>query len=494
MQLSRTHRSSWPGRTRSWRDIRHAPRDDQGWLLLPFRLFAFCATALTLLCGTQAYALPAEAAAADITAFVAVTVVPMDSERVLRDQNVLVANGQIVALGHSLPVPKGARVVRGGYLSPGLADMHTHSDSREDLKVYLANGVTSMLNMGGASSGFMDRIRPDVNDGRIPGPHVYAGFMLDGSPQYNNFFVTAPEDARAVVRLAKQNGYDFIKVYNNLSPECFQALIEEGKLQHVPVIGHGVSAVGLKRQLEAGQVMVAHTEEFLYTVFYDPAHIPEEGAPSLTQIPGVIDFVARQKAFVTADLNTYATIARQWGKAGAGAAFLKMPEARYLGPRERIIWARESYATRPGSIDAKLAFLKRFTLALSDAGVPLIAGTDAPSIAGLVPGFSLHHDLSSLEEAGLSRYQVLASATRTAGEFIRRSLPDAEPFGTVTAGSRADLILSAGNPLEDLSTLRKPLGVMAKGKWYSATELQELLDSVATLYNSILTHPDAPRP
>ena len=49
---------------------------------------------------------------------------------------------------------------------------------------------------------------------------------------------------------------------------------------------------------------------------------------------------------------------------------------------------------------------------MSDAGVPLITGTDAPTIPGLVPGFSLHEDLDALEQAGLSRYQVLAAATR----------------------------------------------------------------------------------
>jgi hypothetical protein len=403
-------------------------------MFLVFRIFAACVVrassviaVLTLLAATSASALPLGASAADVTAFVDVNVVPMDKERVLRNQTVLVEGPKIAAIGHRLIIPKDAHVVdgRGAFLSPGLADMHTHSDTREDLKVYLANGVTSILNMGDARAGFVDQIRPEANDGKTPGAHVYVSFLVDGSPRYNNFFVTTPDEARALVRLAKTNGYDFIKVYNDLSTDCFQALIEEGKLQHMPVIGHGVSAVGLRRQLDAGQVMVAHTEEFLYTVFYDPNHIPDEGAPDPAQIPGVIDFVLHDKAFVTADLNTYATIARQWGKPEAGADFLRMPEVRYLAPRSRLVWARASYQTRKGSVDARLAFLQRFTKAMSDAGVPLIAGTDAPNIAGLVPGFSLHDDLHALEEAGLSRYQVLSTATRTAGEFLRRSLPGA---------------------------------------------------------------------
>lgn len=439
--------------------------------------FALAATAI-------AAGAPATGAPIQIAAFIHVNVVPMTQDQVLRDQTVLVEKGRIAFIGRGIAIPEGAEVIEGDgrFLSPGLADMHSHSDTREDLKVYLANGVTTILNMGGASAGFMDSIRPGANKGALPGPHVYAAFRVDGSPQYNNFFVTTPDEARAIVRIAKTNGYDFIKVYNDLSPECFEALIEEGKALHVPIVGHGVTAVGLRKQLDAGQVMVAHTEEFLYTVFYGPGDIPEAGAPDPSKIPGAIDFVLRDKAFVTADLNTYATIARQWGKPAVAAAYLHSPDVRYLGPSDRILWAREDYKKRRGSLDARAAFLQRFTKAMSDAGVPLIAGTDAPSIPGLVAGFSLHDDLKALTEAGLTPYQALATATRTPGEFIRQSLGEQVPFGTVTVGARADLVLSQENPLANLATLRRPIGVMAAGRWYSAKELSGLLQSVATEY------------
>ena len=439
--------------------------------------FALAATAI-------AAGAPATGAPIQIAAFIHVNVVPMTQDQVLRDQTVLVEKGRIAFIGRGIAIPEGAEVIEGDgrFLSPGLADMHSHSDTREDLKVYLANGVTTILNMGGASAGSMDSIRPGANKGALPGPHVYAAFRVDGSPQYNNFFVTTPDEARAIVRIAKTNGYDFIKVYNDLSPECFEALIEEGKALHVPIVGHGVTAVGLRKQLDAGQVMVAHTEEFLYTVFYGPGDIPEAGAPDPSKIPGAIDFVLRDKAFVTADLNTYATIARQWGKPEVAAAYLHSPDVRYLGPSDRILWAREDYKKRRGSLDARAAFLQRFTKAMSDAGVPLIAGTDAPSIPGLVAGFSLHDDLKALTEAGLTPYQALATATRTPGEFIRQSLGEQVPFGTVTVGARADLVLSQENPLANLATLRRPIGVMAAGRWYSAKELSGLLQSVATEY------------
>lgn len=410
-------------------------------------------------------------------AFVHVNVVPMDSERVLKDQTVIVEYGIVKTIGTLVPIPQNARMIDGGgklFLSPGLADMHTHSQSREDLAIYLANGVTTVLNMGGASSQFLTHIRSTANEGRIPAPHVYIAFRVDGTPQYGEFIVTTAEEARALVHFAKTNGYDFIKVYNNLSPECFYALVDEGKREHMAVVGHGITLVGLKQQLAAGQVMAAHSEEFLYTVFSQNQ--------SVNEIPAVIDFIKKDGAFVTADLNTYATIAKQWGKPEVVKDFLEMPESKYVSPDTRLIWMHEDYVHRQGTRDPQLKFLTEFTKAMADAGVKLIAGTDAPPIPGLVVGYSLHDDLATLERAGLSRYQVLSTATRVPGEFISRYVPGAKRFGTVTAGSCADLILSGENPLDDLNTLRNPLGVMVQGKWYARDDLEQLRIHVAKEY------------
>jgi hypothetical protein len=108
------------------------------------------------------------AAGAQSTAFVHVNLVPMDSERVLRDQTVLVRDGHIEAVGAALAPPPGYQLVDGhgtAWLSPGLADMHTHSETRDDLALYLANGVTTVLNMGGARANLVDSIVQAVHRG-----------------------------------------------------------------------------------------------------------------------------------------------------------------------------------------------------------------------------------------------------------------------------------------------------------------------------------------
>ena len=121
----------------------------------------------------------------------------MDRERVLVDQTVIVERDKIVAMGAQLPVPPDAQVIDGhktAYLSPGLADMHTHSETRNDLAIYLAASVTTILQMGDARAGFVDTIVPAVNRGAIPGPHTYIGFLVDGSTDYNGFVIKTPAD------------------------------------------------------------------------------------------------------------------------------------------------------------------------------------------------------------------------------------------------------------------------------------------------------------
>ena len=402
----------------------------------------------------------------------------------LVDQTVIVEGDKIVAMGSQLPVPAGAQVIDGhktAYLSPGLADMHTHSETRDDLAVYLANGVTTILQMCDAKARFVDTIVPEVNRGAIPGPHTYVGFLVDGSTDYNGFVVKTPAEARAIVGLAKTNGYDFIKVYVGLSPDVFSALADEGRRLGMPLIGHGVYAVRLERQLAEGQVLVAHAEEFFYT-FFTPSGVEESDTPpDPSRIPSAVALVKKYNTTVTADLVTYAAIAHQIGRPDVVAAFLARPETACLSPNDRLAWQRSRYVEKTAKLVPKLAFLRLLVKAMADGGVELVAGTDAPGVPGTMPGFSLHDDLDELEASGLTRFQALSTATRAPGTFIRRT-KGGEPFGMVAPGYRADLILSEGNPLASLATLRTPVGVMVQGQWRDATALKALTDKVRESY------------
>lgn len=418
------------------------------------------------------------------TAFVHVNVVPMDRERVLTDQTVIVEGDKIVAIGSRLPVPAHAQVIDGhktAWLSPGLADMHTHSETRNDLAVYLANGVTTVLHMGGARAGFVDTIVPAVNRGAIPGPHVYTSFMVDGSPDYNGFVIKTPAEARAIVGLARSNGYDFIKVYVGLAPDTFSALAEEGSRMSMPLVGHGVYAVRLEQQLPKGQVLIAHAEEFFYTFFTPPGVKETDTPPDPSRIPSAVALVKRYNTTVTADVVTYAAIANQIGQPDVVTAHLLRPESSYLSPNDRLAWQTSGYRDKTAQLKPKLAFLRTLVKALADADVELVAGTDAPTVPGILPGFSVHDGLGELEASGLTRFQALSAATRAPGTFIHRT-KGGDPFGIVAPGYRADLILSENNPLTALATLRSPLGVMIKGQWRDAAALKAITDKIRQSY------------
>ena len=445
----------------------------------PFVTMArFCVALLAVPIASQG-----AAAGPTTTAFVHVNVLPMDRDAVLADQTVIVEGSRIRAVGHNLPVPANAEVIdgKGRYLSPGLADMHTHSESREDMKVYLANGVTSLLNLGGASSDFVDQRVPLLDRQERPGPHVYLALRIDGTPQYGQLVVKTPAEARSVVRLAKTNGYEFIKVYNNLSASVFAAVADEARVQGLGIAGHYVRALTLGEELKPGHVLVAHLEELMYGLF-TPGDADPLAPPSDAVIRKAAGLLKANRAFVVADLGTFQTIAAQWGRPAAAKAMFERPEARYVPPEWRLDWQRDDYIQKSGSLDRRAAFEARLAKGLNDAKIPLLAGTDAPTIPGIYPGFSLHDDLDSLVAAGLTRFDALSTATRTPGEYIKASIRNAEAFGEVKEGYRSDLILSDRNPLDDLRTLRHPLGVMAGGKYYPAAELGSMLDSVASDY------------
>jgi hypothetical protein len=433
--------------------------------------------ALLTLCSMLAFA---GMVRAETVVFTDVNVVPMDAERVIARTTVIVTDGKIASIGIKAKLPAGTPVIdgKGAWLVPGLADMHNHVMTRDDLTLLLANGVTTMLNMGEATNSFAGRTRIAVNKGEAPGPQIFTALAVDGDPQYGHLVVKTPEDARAIVGIAKANGYSFIKVYTNLPADAFAALAGEAKAQGIGIVGHNAKAVGLAKQLAAGQAMVAHVEEFFYGFFPEPPADDQNAPPADVRIADAIALVKAHGAFVTSDLFNYRTIAAQFGKPEVVKAYLAAPEARYLSPADRLAWAGSGYQKKAVDLSRRVAFEARFVKAMADAGVPLITGGDAPTIPGQVPGFALHEEIDAMLAAGLTPWQALSAATRTPGEFIAKTVPGAAKFGVVAPGYRADLLLVEENPLEKPATLRSPLVVMAGGRWYHATALKAMLAEV----------------
>ena len=423
---------------------------------------------------------PPSPAAGRGMAFTGVHVIPMDRQRVLDDQTVLVRDGQIVEVGPrtAVRIPEGTTLIaaEGRYLVPGLADFHTHLMTRGDLELFVASGVTTVANMGSRDAARVLAYRDSTRRGALVGPTILVGFFADsrrGLAVANAAGVAAadtPAEGRDAARRAHADGFDFIKVYNSIPEPAFFALMEGARRAGMPVAGHGVRAVGLERGMQAGQRLIAHGEEFLYAFV---GRQPDDSA--LTRAAAITKALG---ASVVPNLSAYSAITKQWGRPAVRDSMLAAADARALDTLWLERWRASDYATRTGVLSG-LPYLMRLTRALRDQGVPLLVGTDAPVIPGVVPGVSVHEEMALLMSAGLTAFEALSAATRTPGEYSAREMPGSEVFGTVRPGARADLLLVDGNPLEELGRLRRPLGVMVRGRWLERVELDRRLAELA---------------
>jgi len=155
-------------------------------------------------------------------------------------------------------------------------------------------------------------------------------------------------------------------------------------------------------------------------------------------------------------------------------ALLDDPNVDYLTPSLRKAWRAEPRSGIP--LNRLTGFQQKLADALHRNGVPIMAGTDAMGRPLVPPGSSLQKELQLLSASGLSPYEVIRSATVVPAAFLGKS----NEFGTIAVGHRADLLLVAGNPLESLEALRRPIGVMVRGRWLPRKTLGGLVKLLAS--------------
>ncbi|HEX2570784.1 MAG TPA: amidohydrolase family protein [Polyangia bacterium] len=443
-----------------------------------------------------------------VTAFVHVNVIPMDRERVLPDQTVLVRDGRIADLGDAakVKVPAGAQKIdgRGKYLVPGLMDMHVHLFSDEDfpkrlagdeLMINLANGVTTLRLMNGTPEHLA--LRAQVARGELVGPTLYvASPQLTGrasGKHFNGHLVTTPAEAREAVRKSKADGYDFIKLTNFITRSVYDAAVETAQALGIRVVGHVDTQVGVARALEVGQ-QIEHLDGYLESVLRDDSPIKtslsdihvfrRENWDSLDYIDeGKIQRIAQ----ATAKAGVYSTPTLTFWKItfGTGASDEEIrgrPDYRFIPAPTRAAWeaAGQRIWASPPSEARRQKYLRvrnQLVKAIFDAGGKIMAGSDTPDWF-LLYGWTLHRELQNLVEAGLSPYAALAAATRNPAEFLRAL----DTVGTIERGKRADLVLLDASPLDDIANTEKRAGVMARGRWLPEPELRKTLDAIAVRF------------
>ncbi len=428
----------------------------------------------------------------DVAAFVNVNVIPMDTERIIRNQTVIVRDGLIAAIGESdaVPVPPRAQRIDGSgrFLLPGLIDAHVHLRSVQELLSYLAHGVTSVVHLSGptGATGDVLDLRSRVASGETLGPTIYTtGPILDGDPAINpgvSAVVNTPDEAARTVVAQVDAGVDFVKVYNNLPRPALRTAIATAHERKTAVFGHIPRTDGridaLQAALSAGLDVIAHGEEFFFTFFYD--RIEDQLAAGVVptvaveRLPAAVQLTRQAGVTVIPNL---VFISQTRAQLDDLPAVLGHPEARFLTASVMEMWRLQN-PTKRNDLErfdrreqAKYPFVRELTRALSDAGVPLLLGTDA-SAPGLLPGVSAQLELRELVKAGLTPYEAIRAGTSTAGRFIAAHRRETAS-GIVALGNRADLILLLRNPLDDVANVAAIDGVFIRGKWLTALELAE---------------------
>ncbi|HEX6625461.1 MAG TPA: amidohydrolase family protein [Pyrinomonadaceae bacterium] len=443
-----------------------------------------------------------------VTVFENVNVIPMDRERVLKNQTVIVRDGVIAEMGDARKVkaPAGASRVdgRGKYLMPGLVDMHTHLFSDDDfpdelagdeLTLMLANGVTTARLMIGTPEHLI--LREKIGRGEMLAPTLYvASPQLTGNARYaesNGRHVATPEDARRAVRDFKAAGYDFIKITNFITRPVYDAATEEAKAVGIRIVGHVDTQVGVARALEAGQ-QIEHLDAYLESVLKDDSPIKTSVSDiglfkkeNWTSLDHIDERKVREIARATARAGVYSTPTLTFFKItyGTGATDEEIrayPDYRFAPPHKRERWERVSKRLRqdPPTEARRREYVRVRNLLVKEvhaAGGKIMTGSDTPEWY-LLYGWTLHRELRSLVEAGLSPYAALEAATRNPAEYLKAT----DHIGTVARGRRADLLLLEANPLDSIANTERRAGVMSRGRWLPEAELRTMLDAVAVRF------------
>ncbi|ALN93269.1 amidohydrolase family protein [Lysobacter gummosus] len=446
-----------------------------------------------------------------------VTVIPADTDEVLAHRTVLIRDGKIARIlpPGAVAKVKDASVVdgRGKFLVPGFVDAHLHlategairgskdatlsgldlgRDHRYDRQVMLSllkAGVTGAANLGGSVSSDDDLLwlRGEIDAGRIDGPKLYVGKLINGPraavaakpegavPASKPEAPTTAADGVTAVRRARERGYDFIKPYQFLNRETYLAVVEESKRQgfittgHLPQLGCGTCA---DRDFTFAHPMtnVAHIEELARFARFGSDLAPKD-------IDALAQAMVDSRMSVSPGLITLKTIVGMYVQREVPPVpgeWLKLvdPVTRreWAPPANRYLSQAFRDQENADRFSAGYDFGRVLARELWKRGVGFTVGTDAP-LPGLPFGVSAQQEMIELREIGLKPVEVLRAASINA----HRLFDPGAGSGAVREGERANLVLLNADPLADVQNVAKIDGVFAQGRWLSMEQIDRKL-------------------
>jgi len=390
---------------------------------------------------------------------------------------VVIAGNRVQAVGRDgeVPVPAGAEVVdaRGKMLLPGLWDMHQHFNDGAGL-LDLAAGVTTGRDLGNDPDFVLD-LKRRWETGEALGPRVVLGGVVDGPGPYaspTRMLVDTEEKARATVDYYADRGFVQMKIYSSLDPKLVPPVVAEAHRRGMRVSGHIPNGMTAEQAVREGFDEIQHVN-FLFLNFMPgidtrtPARMSAVGEHAAEldlasePVRAFIRLLKERHTVVDPTVNFY------------GDLFTGRPDR--VGPSLTPVVDRLPYQVRrlmlggslPGVLTQEQRYRDSFRACLAmvrllyDEGVTLVAGTDTN------PGFALHRELEYYVEAGIPAAEVLRIATLGAARVMKLD----RDLGTIAPGKLADLILVDGDPIRNISDIRRVALVVKDGVIYDPAKL-----------------------
>jgi imidazolonepropionase-like amidohydrolase len=434
-----------------------------------------------------------------------VNVISMRDSTVAHKKSVFIRDGKIVSIKDVINRDAKDKIVvidgAGGYMMPGLFDMHMHFyhdmglDKKylnEEVKLPLANGVTTVRIMNGMPE-YLE-LKKNIAAGTIPGPEMFVA-----SPQFvgkwpfreplEGRMVTNAKEAEDAVSECKAKGYDAIKLTEFVGADAYDAIIKTAGELNIKVTGHVGPYVKLDKALAAHQ-QIEHFDEFIETLLPDTSinhgrSVSDYGIWDRKKAWPTVEFVDESKIDELAQkvkrANIYVTATNYFFTKYFGMGATK-EEIEHFACYEYVPAFMKKrgdesfkyYWDNPPSEELRKKYVRiryEFATSLYNAGVKLMTGSDGPEWY-LAPGFTVHDEIESYVKAGLSNFAALQTATINPATYLGID----NRKGTLEAGKEGDFILLEKNPLEDIKNTRTIKAVYTGKRFYTRTRLDRLLN------------------
>ncbi|WP_371189218.1 amidohydrolase family protein [Thalassotalea maritima] len=403
-----------------------------------------------------------------------VNIVDVENERIIYNQTLYIKDGIIASILNerettSLDVT-GVKSYNadGGYITPGLIDMHVHIYEPAAYLMTLSHGVTHVRIMNGVPKQL--EWRDKIAAGEMLGStSTVSSPIISGnkSALLQHGVATASEAKQAVAKYHQQ-GYDLIKAYGSLNQETLTAIVAEVNARNIPVAKHGPHASGdMPISALTGFQSFEHAED----IYQGPLNYTFD-ADKLAAIAKEISAV---NVPVTPTLNIFYQLTKL---SNEKHHYLEQQPTQYI-PNIIKFHANRDQVKRWLTSSKEMAlhnkrtmeFLRYTTKVLDQHGVELLVGSDSGVL--LSPhGIATHTEMQLMHESGLSNFDVLAAATINPAKALKLD----KQIGKIAQAFNADFIYTKNNPIEDLATLKHPVAVVKNGFWYASHELNRMRD------------------